>query len=476
MSGPTSAAPAAPPSSSSSSSPSSSSDQVRPFRRIGLLRLTWPLLVVTLLTLLAALGNVVILSAASPELNAAVATANQILGVLYDISVLFSIGGLVVISQLLGAGRFGRARRATRTTLRASSLLGLGIGVAVAVGGPLVVLAIDTPPEIVSSANAYLWVAAGGMAFNAYIVAATAVLRAYGRTALLLVLAVLVNLLDVALLTLFVLVLELGPVGAALPSLLVRAAGALLLAWFVRRTTGVGVLTRTSRTEDEEPVAAGDGAGRMARLSLPSVIENGLYNLAIVVAVSFINALGTNAINARSYALTLTALVTGLVLAVAQGNETVVGWDVGEHERLASRRRTLRTIGWTALGAAVLSTVLWLGAAPALSLFGASEEIVADATRLLALSVLLLPLSAVSSVLYGALRSAGDVVVPMVYSILASVAVLLPLSWLLVQVAGLGLEGAWWALIAAEAVKAVLLLGRWTGGRWQRIPSIADET
>ncbi|WP_454299646.1 hypothetical protein [Salana multivorans] len=100
MSGPTSTAPA--------DATPAPSDQVRPFRRIGLLRLTWPLLVVTLLTLLAALGNVVILSAASPELNAAVATANQILGVLYDISVLFSIGGLVVISQLLGAGLLGR--------------------------------------------------------------------------------------------------------------------------------------------------------------------------------------------------------------------------------------------------------------------------------------------------------------------------------------------------------------------------------
>ncbi len=120
MSGPTSTAPA--------DATPAPSDQVRPFRRIGLLRLTWPLLVVTLLTLLAALGNVVILSAASPELNAAVATANQILGVLYDISVLFSIGGLVVISQLLGAGLLGRARRATRTPLRASTLLGLGIG------------------------------------------------------------------------------------------------------------------------------------------------------------------------------------------------------------------------------------------------------------------------------------------------------------------------------------------------------------
>ena len=73
--------------------------------RKSLMRLSWPLLVVTVLTLLAALGNVIVLSIASPELNAAVATANQMLGVVYDVSVLFSIGALVVVAQQLGAGK-----------------------------------------------------------------------------------------------------------------------------------------------------------------------------------------------------------------------------------------------------------------------------------------------------------------------------------------------------------------------------------
>lgn len=57
------------------------------FVRKGLLRLSWPLLVVTVVTLAATLAITVILSQASADLNAAVATANQILGVLYDISV-----------------------------------------------------------------------------------------------------------------------------------------------------------------------------------------------------------------------------------------------------------------------------------------------------------------------------------------------------------------------------------------------------
>lgn len=102
------------------------------FHRRSLLRLSWPLVAVTVFTLLGTLGNVVLLSIASPALNAAVATANQLLGVLYDVSVIFSLGALVVIAQALGAGALDAARRATVVVLRASSLLGIAMAVGIA--------------------------------------------------------------------------------------------------------------------------------------------------------------------------------------------------------------------------------------------------------------------------------------------------------------------------------------------------------
>ncbi|MGC3953000.1 MAG: MATE family efflux transporter [Propionicimonas sp.] len=431
------------------------------FVRKGLLRLSWPLLLVTVFTLLATLGNVVLLSQASPELNAAVATANQVLGVLYDLSVLFSLGALVVVSQLLGARSFAAARRATVIALRASSLLGIGLALFVALAGPVVLVALNTPSEILDDATTYLWIVALGLAFNAYIVAATAVLRAYGRTVALLVLGILVNLLDVALLGVLLFVFDLGVVAAALPTLVVRGLGVGLLWWLVRRRTGARVLAALPPREPGTP-----GGVVMAKLSIPTVLENGSYNLAIVLVVSLINLLGTDVINARSYALTLTALVTGVILALAQGNETIVGWDVGERSLGNARLLTLRTAAGTAAVAALLAALLWLGADPLLSVFGANPAVVAGARQALAISILLLPLSAVTGVVYGALRSAGDVLIPMVYSVGTSVAVLVPVSWLLIQVLGLGLSGAFWGLVAAEAVKAALLTHRWWGARW----------
>lgn len=439
------------------------------FRRVGILRLSWPLLVVTLVTLLAVVADTVILSMGSPELNAAVATANQLLSIPYDLAVLFSIGALVVIAQQLGAGRLESARRATIIALRANTVLGLAIAAVLAVLGPWLVGLVNTPADLVDDSLVFLYAVLGGVVFNSFIVVATAILRAYGRTVPILVIGILLNVVYLVLQYVFILVLGMGAAGAALSTTLARGGAVLVVAMVIWRRTGVHLFSKLPPSE------AATGAGRMARLSIPTVLENGVYNVGIIVLVSFINILGTDAINARSYALTLTALVTGVVLALAQANETIVGWDAGGRRLAHAQRLTVRTAAW-AVGLSVLfALLLWLGADAVLSIFGPSPEVVAGAREVLLLSVVLLPLSAVTAVVYGALRSTGDVVLPMISSIGTSVFVLIPSAWLFVGVFDGGLAGAWWSLILAEAVKALLLLSRWVRGRWANRTSAADD-
>lgn len=439
------------------------------FVRKSLLRLTWPLLVVTLFALLGALGNQVLLMMQSDSLNAAVSIANRVFGVANDIAVLFGFGALVVVAQSLGAGRLATAQRASIVALRASTILGLALGLIAALGAPLFLEWLRADADVRPDALAYIWIAAAGVAFYAYQMSAYAVLRAFGRTISLLVPAIVINLLDLALLATFLLVLDLGVVGAALPTLLVRGAVVLLLAWLVRRGAGVTVFTRLPRSE------VGERAWTMARLSIPSVLENSLYNIAVLVGASAVNALGKDATNAQSFALTFTALVTGVILAMVQGNETIVGWDVGERDFAAARAQTRRTLIGTVMVSAALAVLLWLAGPTLLSLVGLDEDAVAMGTAGLLVSILLLPLSAVTGILYGVLRSAGDVNIPMVYSIATSLLVLAPLSYLFVEVWKLGVAGAFWALAVAEAVKAVLLAMRWIRGRWTAIAPVVEQ-
>jgi len=440
------------------------------FVRRSLLRLTWPLLVVTLFALLGALGNQVLLMMQSDGLNAAVSIANRVFGVANDIAVLFGFGALVVVAQSLGAGRMAAAQRASIVALRASTILGLALALIAAIGAPLFLQWLRADPVVRDDALAYIWIAAAGVAFYAYQMAAYSVLRAFGRTVSLLLPAIVINVVDVLLLAAFLIVLDLGPVGAALPTLLVRGIVVVLLAWLVRRAAGVGLFTPLP------PKETGERTWTMARLSIPSVLENSIFNLAVLVGASAVNALGKDATNAQGFALTLTALVTGVVLALAQGNETIVGWDVGERNAAHARRQTRRTLVGTVIAAAALSALLWVAGPFVLPLVGLSDAAVDMASAGLLVSIVLLPLSAVTAIVYGALRSAGDVTVPMIYSIATSVVVLAPASYLFVELWGMGVAGAFWALVAAEAVKAVLLLARWERGAWERRERVVDDS
>lgn len=390
------------------------------FTRRSLLALTWPLLVVTLFALLGALGNQVLLLMQSDALNAAISNANRIFGVANDVAVLFGFGSLVVVAQLLGAGAIPAAQRASIIAFRASTLLGLALGVVAALGAPLFLDWLRADPAVRPDAQAYIWVAAAGVAFYAYQMVAYSVLRAFGRTIDLLIPAILINVIDLTLLYTFLFVLDLGVIGSALPTLIVRASVVVLLAWLVRRVARIGIFTPLP------PREAGARSWTMARLSVPTVIENSVFNVAVLVGASAVNALGRDATNAQSFALTLTALVTGVTLAFSQGNETIVGWDVGDRDVAHARRQTRATLIITVTASVVLAVALWLGGPTLLPLVGLNAAAVALGTQGLAVSIVLLPLAAITTILYGALRSAGDVTAPMAYSIATSVVVLAP--------------------------------------------------
>jgi Na+-driven multidrug efflux pump len=79
------------------------------------------------------------------------------------------------------------------------------------------------------------------------------------------------------------------------------------------------------------------------------------------------------------------------------------------------------------------------------------------------------PALAVSFILNGALRGAGDTRWPLFSRILTNWCIRLPLTWLLVFVLGFGLNGVWLAMCADFSVQAFLALWRFGSGRWETV-------
>lgn len=436
------------------------------FERKNLFQLTWPLFIFSILSIATSFADSVLISNYSEDLNAAVSVANQILGVAYDLTLLFSVGTVVLVAQQLGRGNTRQAEQIAVIGIAANTAFSVIVAGAIALAGPTLVGWVNTPAEVVDDALIYIYVISVAMIFNGFVVAASAVLRAYGHTVEILVLGILANvfylLLEYALIYGRLGMPELGVWGAAMSTLLVRVSGVALLVVVLRWRLKFAWSLRIGRRR------AGELVGRIFKLSFPSVGDNIAYNAYQLIMLSFIAGLGVYAVNARAYVLTATALLTVIAYVISQGNEVLVGYDRGDEENRAARRRAARTAAGTTLAVTGLALMMYVFSGLLIGIFSDDPEVLAEARRVLLINVLLQPFNVFTIVIFNALKAVGDVFMPVAYSLAGTWLIGLPLAWLLVGRLDMGVAGLWWTMVAVEAFKAAVLTVRWQRMRWTR--------
>ena len=113
---------------------------------------------------------------------------------------------------------------------------------------------------------------------------------------------------------------------------------------------------------------------------------------------------------------------------------------------------------------------------------GERTEVAALTGSLLKIVSLSCPALAVLMILTGALRGSGDTRATLAITFLGLVGIRLPgaclLAWneiplpllgVALPAAGLGVTGAWWAMVADVFFRAALAAGRFWQGGWQRV-------
>jgi Na+-driven multidrug efflux pump len=127
---------------------------------------------------------------------AAVGATNQLLNVAVMLFTVVGAGGTVVMSHHLGAGDERGAARAGAAAVALNSALGVGVSAAVALLARPALLAMQLPPVIATLAWPFLVVMGGTLFLEAHNIAASAILRAHGRTATVMVTGAVQNLVN----------------------------------------------------------------------------------------------------------------------------------------------------------------------------------------------------------------------------------------------------------------------------------------
>lgn len=390
-----------------------------------------------------------------------------------------AMGFTVQVAQLIGAGRDADARNVLRQAIVVlvafgALLAAVGVGISSALPHWL-----GAAPELWQDASRYVKVCSCALLPLAIARLGTGMLQCSGdmRTPSLLnvlscVLDVCFNVvlirdgwdLSVAGMTLHVPAAGLGVAGAALGTLLAQLVTAALLMWCA--------LVRSERLALRE---RGTWLPQLSTLrpawsmSWPMFVERAVTSAAYVACTAIVAPLGVVAVAANSLAITAEAVCYMPGVGIEAAATTLVGQTLGARRKDMARSfaRLSTLLGMLVMSASGL--LMYVFAPQIMGMLTPDVAVQQLGVRVLRIEAFAEPLFAASMVVAGALRGAGDTLVPSIISLASMWGVRITLMVLVAPV--WGLAGVWCVMAFELCVRGALFLWRLLRDRWlERAP------
>ncbi len=253
----------------------------------------------------------------------------------------------------------------------------------------------------------------------------------------------------------------LGVAGAALGTALAEAVTALLMLYAVCfRSASLRLRGHSSWRPEKRCLKTA------FRLALPMALEHTILCGAQIAGTRIVAPLGTTAIAANSLAVTAESLCYMPGYGIGAAATTLVGQSIGAGGQQEAKNYARLSVG---LGMGIMTctgALMFLGAPLMFRALTPDPAIRILGTKVLRIEAFAEPMFAASIVAAGALRGAGDTLVPSILNLASMWGVRITLS--LVLAPSFGLTGVWLAMCAELCVRGMLFLIRLLRGKWLR--------
>lgn len=356
---------------------------------------------------------------------AAVGSAGPILNLLIVLYVGISVGAGIMVSQYFGA----KNREGLSYTIGNSVLLTLVAVIAVAVAGafvtrPLLVL-LKTPESIIDWCASYLYILFIGGAGLAFYNILSGVLRGLGDSVSALIYLVVACVLNIGLDLLFVIQFNMGVSGVALATAIAQAVSAALCAIKLYRMKDLFDFKIDFMKWNKEY------AMNIIRLGVPSGVTQAILSMSMIVVQSLTNSFGEMFIAANVIVMRVDGFAMMPNFSFGAAMTTYAGQNVGagnfDRVKTGARQGTLLATGVSTL----VTAVILLGGRHLMGIFTDTDELVILSMHLMQILAVGYIAMAVMQCLCGVMRGAGDTMTPMWISIVETVALRMPLAYVM---------------------------------------------
>lgn len=425
-----------------------------------------PLLIEQLLSITIGMADTIMVASYSETAVSAVSSVDMISQLFINLFSAFATGGAVIVSQYLGKKDIDNARNAARNLIYISIAISTFLlVVTLLLRNVCVSLVLGSAEEQVQKdAMDYYIPIMFSFPFLAVFNATTAISRSERKTTRTMLVALLINIVNICGNYLLIHVADLGAQGAALASMTSRIIGA-------------GVMFALMYRESEEcslrgitkgPISA-DMIKRITRIGVPSAIDGSLFMFGKLIIQSFIATISTSAlaINAVAGNFNSYANIPGNAISLAV--ITLVGYSAGAGRLDEERFYTRVMMGLSMASSLIVTLPMFIFAREVISIYSLSE-----ANTLLAVPICRLCLVMCTTIwpfsftLPNALRATGDVRYTMTVSIISMWLFRVLLCYFMIFTFNLGVAGAWYAMYTDWTFRGTLYLIRYFGHKWQQ--------
>lgn len=379
---------------------------------------------------------------------AAVGSAGPILNLLLALFVGVSTGAGIVISQNYGAGdreKLSQSIGNCITLAAISSVITMLAGVLIT--APMLRL-LETPASILDWSAGYLHIIFWGVAGCAFYNILSGILRGLGDSVSALAFLLLSTVLNIGMDIWFVAGFRMGVSGVALATVLAQGISAALCFIKLMRMQDVFDMTFDSLRLRR------DSALRIVRIGVPSGITQAIMSVAMLVVQSLTNSMGEVVIACNVIIMRVDGFAMMPNMSFGQAMSVYAGQNVGagKVDRVTEGRKQGMAM---AVGFACAITVcLLLFGRYLFGFFTDTPELIELANRMMRIMAVGYIAFAVSQVLGGIMRGAGDTVTPMWISMFTTIGLRVPSAYLFAWLTRCEL----WPNGRPEALSASLLL------------------
>lgn len=339
-------------------------------------------------------------------------SSSQIINFVVGFFTGLSAGATVIISQFYGAGDAKKIHRALHTAYAFAIIGGIAAGIiGIAVTVPVMRL-MNTPAELLHDSAMYVMIYFGGLVFIFVYNMGSAILRAIGDSKRPLYYLMICCGINIVLDILFVSVLRLGVLGAAIATFIAQFVSAVMVTRaLMYHTEGMKLVLKDIRLH-------ADVLPSMLKIGLPTGIQSSMYSVSNIIVQSALNSFGVDTVAAWSAFGKIDSMYWMINTAFGIAATTFVGQNFGAGKYDRVKKGTLQCLLMD-IGAAVLFSTLALTVGQyMLRIFTSETEVIALGVRVMRVISPAYFIFVFIEILSGSLRAQGHVLVTTIMTML----------------------------------------------------------